>query len=42
MKIPPFQSHHMKILYILAEELLGRIFKVLLVTHSSPPTTAFL
>ena len=32
----------MKILYILAEELLGRIFKVLLVTHSSPPTTAFL
>ena len=32
----------MKLLYILAEEQLEGIFKVLLVTRSSPPTTAFL
>ena len=39
---PPFRVTTLKLLHLFAEEKLGRSSKVVLVTHTSPPTTAFL
>ena len=38
----PFQNHHIEAPLMSRRGIQGRIFKVLLVTHSSPSTTAFL
>ena len=39
---PPFRVTTLQLLCLLAKEKLGRSSKVLLMTHTSPPTTVFL